>query len=217
MLFQIKEILDHAKMELALPDLFAEKKRAAWKSVSKAEARCDFAPDRWRLNSRGILFLSVWKASIYGMTLSDIKADGSMPEFFAKNISDFLSRFFNISKNSDSSDSSAVSTYSSFQNPNSSWSIITPPPRRHLENNFATRCAKLFSQYTGIRFVEGVAKAKSRQRVMAEFELLRIPEADNIICFDDIVTTGSTFQAMDRLLRPLNKNIIYLAAINNKL
>ena len=138
------------------------------------------------------------------MTLKEIKADDSMPAFFAKNISDFIGKILNISASSDISKLK-------------SWNLITPPPRRHLQNNFATSCADLISKITGIHFIEGVASARSRQRVNATFDLINVPPADNIICFDDIVTTGSTFQAMDRILRPLGKNVLFLAGINNKL
>lgn len=205
MLFDVGDVIDlGGRGANAGPDLFADKKRAAWKSANSAVARCDFAPDRWRLNSRGILFISLWKASVYGMALTDIKADPDMPNFFAENISDFIRRFFNISV---SSDSSAFS----------SWCIITPPPRRHLQDNFAVRVASLLSHKLGIEFIPEVARANSRQRVNAVFDLLKIPQADNIICFDDIVTTGSTFQAMHRILSPLGKNILFVAGINNKL
>jgi hypothetical protein len=33
-------------------DLFTEKKRAAWKDVQQAEARCDFAPNKVRISYR---------------------------------------------------------------------------------------------------------------------------------------------------------------------
>lgn len=36
-------------------DLFVEKKRAAWKDVQQAEARCDLAPDKVQISYR-ILF-----------------------------------------------------------------------------------------------------------------------------------------------------------------
>lgn len=43
-------------------DLFAEKKRAAWKDVQVAEARCDFAPNRMRITNRGgVFFITLWK------------------------------------------------------------------------------------------------------------------------------------------------------------
>ena len=203
MLFDISEFTAPAGRANGNKDLFAEKTRAAWHSQNKKEARCDFAPDRWRLNSRGIFFISLWKASIYGRTLTEIKADDEMPDFFAKNISDFITRFFNNS----------ASSARNFED----WALITPPPRRHLEHNFAIRTAKLISELSGFPFIPDTAKAKNRQRVMAEFELINLPKAGNILCFDDIVTTGSTFQAMNRILAPYNKNIIFLTAINNKL
>ena len=56
-------------------DLFAEKKRAAWKDVQQAEARCDFAPNKVRISYRNPAFgiISLWKKSLYGRTLTDIK------------------------------------------------------------------------------------------------------------------------------------------------
>ena len=42
------------------------------------------------------------------------------------------------------------------------------------------------------------------------------PAEQNIIVFDDFVTTGQTMLAMKRLFAPLNKNIVFVAGINNK-
>ena len=68
-------------------DLFAEKKRAAWKDVQTAEARCDFAPNRMRITNRGgVFFITLWKKSVYGRTLTDIKSDDEMVDYFADNI-----------------------------------------------------------------------------------------------------------------------------------
>ena len=66
-------------------DLFAEKKRAAWKDVQQAEARCDFAPNKVRISYRNPSFgiISLWKKSLYGRTLTDIKSDPDMIEKFA--------------------------------------------------------------------------------------------------------------------------------------
>ena len=66
-------------------DLFAEKSRAAWKDVQQAEARCDFAPNKVRISYRNPAFgiISLWKKSLYGRTLTDIKADPDMIEKFA--------------------------------------------------------------------------------------------------------------------------------------
>ena len=58
-------------------DLFAPKTRAAWKDVQQDEARCDFAPNKVRISYRNPQFgiISLWKKSVYGRTLTDIKAD----------------------------------------------------------------------------------------------------------------------------------------------
>ena len=59
-------------------DIFAEEKRKAWnKSV---EARCDFTY-RLRLTRRSnVNFVSIWQKSLYGRTLTEIKADDDMGE-----------------------------------------------------------------------------------------------------------------------------------------
>jgi predicted amidophosphoribosyltransferase len=44
-----------------------------------------------------------------------------------------------------------------------------------------------------------------------------VPKEQNIICFDDFVTTGQTLQAMKRALEPFKKNLLFLSGINNKL
>lgn len=96
------------------------------------------------------------------------------------------------------------------------WALITPPPRRHLTQNFAESVAKGIAANLGIPFRNNVASAKNRQRVNAEYKLVELPPESNLIVFDDICTTGSTLQSMDRLLRPLGKNLIYIVGINNK-
>ena len=69
-------------------DLFAEKKRAAWKDVQQAEARCDFAPNKVRISYRNPSFgiISLWKKSLYCRTLTDIKSDPDMIEKFAEGV-----------------------------------------------------------------------------------------------------------------------------------
>jgi predicted amidophosphoribosyltransferase len=53
--------------------------------------------------------------------------------------------------------------------------------------------------------------------VGAIFDVNIVPKAQNIICFDDLVTTGQTLQAMKRALEPYNKNLLFFSGINNKL
>lgn len=178
-------------------DIFAEEKRKGWDKT--VEARCDFTP-RPRLTRRsGLFFLSYWQKSVYGRTLTDIKSDDSMVLFFAE---------------------AMVSLIHDIIGPDLSqgcWCIITTPKRRHLVKNFATRISEQIAASLSIPFYEDVCTCRNRQRVNAIFDVNIVPKEQNIICFDDFVTTGQTLQAMKRALEPFNKNILFISGINNKL
>ena len=178
-------------------DLFAEQKRKGWDKT--VEARCDFTP-RPRLTRRsGLFFLSYWQKSVYGRTLTEIKADDSMVPFFADTMKSFVSEVIgpDLSKGC--------------------WCIITTPKRRHLVKNFATRISEQIAALLDIPFYEDVCSCRTKQRVGAVFDVNVVPKEQNIICFDDFVTTGQTLQAMKRALEPFNKNILFISGINNKL
>lgn len=57
-------------------DLFAVKKRQQW--AHDDGARCDFQSRPMLAYRTGLFFLAVWKRSVYGKTLSEIKADDAM-------------------------------------------------------------------------------------------------------------------------------------------
>ena len=183
-------------------DLFAEKKRAAWKDVQQAEARCDFAPNKVRISYRNPAFgiISLWKKSVYGRTLTDIKADPDMVEKFAVGMNTLIRQILG--------DSLAAGD----------WCIVTSPKRRHKERNFASLISARLADLLGIRFYEDRAECHSRHRVGAVFTFGKEPPAErNIIVFDDFVTTGATMISMRELLRPLGKNLVFFTGINNKL
>lgn len=199
------EVPDIESAQLALQDiqakreqdLFAEQKRKGWDKT--VEARCDFTP-RPRLTRRsGLFFLSYWQKSVYGRTLTEIKADDSMVPFFADAMKSFVSEVIgpDLSKGC--------------------WCIITTPKRRHLVKNFATRISEQIAALLDIPFYEDVCSCRTKQRVGAIFDVNIVPKEQNIICFDDFVTTGQTLQAMKRALEPLDKNILFISGINNKL
>ena len=178
-------------------DLFAEQKRKGWDKT--VEARCDFTP-RPRLTRRsGLFFLSYWQKSVYGRTLTDIKADDSMVPFFAMTIAGFISDVIGPDLSE------------------GNWCIITTPKRRHLVKNFATRISENIAARLNIPFYEDVCSCRTKQRVNAIFDVNVVPKEQNIICFDDFVTTGQTLQAMLRALSPYNKNLLFFSGINNKL
>ena len=176
-------------------DIFAEKKRKGWdKSV---EARCDFTPKPRLTRRSGLFFLSYWQKSIYGRTLTEIKADDSMVPFFAETIANLISEILGDHLKS------------------GGYCIITTPKRRHKVLNFATRISISIAEKLGIPFYEDVCSCRTKQRVGAIFDVNIVPKEQNIICFDDFVTTGQTLQAMQRALAPYNKNIVFITGINN--
>lgn len=199
------EVPDIGSAQLALQDIqakreqdiFADGKRKGWDKT--VEARCDFTPHPRLTRRSGLFFLSYWQKSVYGRTLTDIKSDDSMVLFFAE---------------------AMVSLIHDIIGPDLSkgcWCIITTPKRRHLVKNFATRISEQIAARLSIPFYEDVCTCRNRQRVNAIFDVNIVPKEQNIICFDDFVTTGQTLQAMKRALEPFNKNILFISGINNKL
>lgn len=183
-------------------DLFAEKKRAAWKDVQQAEARCDFAPNKVRISYRNPQFgiISLWKKSVYGRTLTDIKSDPGMVDKFAEGMNTLIRQILGHSL------------------PSGDWCIVTSPKRRHKTKNFATQISAKLGELLGIPFYEDLAECHSRHRVGAVFTFGKTPPTEaNIIVFDDFVTTGATMISMRELLMPLEKNLVFFTGINNKL
>lgn len=178
-------------------DIFAIDKRKAWdKSV---EARCDFSR-KVRLTRRGdVFFISLWQKSLYGRTLTDIKGDDAMVDFFADNIAPLIQEILG------------------YDLQGGQWCIVTTPKRRHLVKNFATRISEQIAKQLGIPFYEDVAFCHSKQRIGAVFTLNNLPTEPNCIVFDDFVTTGSTLKAMRTLLTEHHKNCVFFTGINNKI
>ena len=183
-------------------DLFAPKSRAAWKDVQQAEARCDFAPNKVRISYRNPAFgiISLWKKSVYGRTLTDIKSDPDMVEFFATNVAKLIGQILGNSL------------------ADGDWCLVTSPKRRHKEHNFASLISARLAELLGIPFYEDIAECHSKHRVGAVFTFGKeAPTESNIIVFDDFVTTGATMISMRELLNPLGKNLVFFTGINNKL
>ena len=183
-------------------DLFAEKKRAAWKDVQQAEARCDFAPNKVRISYRNPQFgiISLWKKSVYGRTLTDIKSDPDMVEKFAEGMNTLIRQILGHSLAS------------------GDWCIVTSPKRRHKERNFASLISARLATLLDVNFYEDLAECHSKHRVGAVFTFGKQPPPEhNIIVFDDFVTTGATMISMKNLLEPLGKNLVFFTGINNKL
>ena len=177
--------------------LFDEKKRKGWDKT--VEARCDFT-NKPRLTHRaGLYFISLWQKSVYGRTLTDIKGDDGMVDFFAENVGRLITEILGPDLK------------------NGGWCIITTPKRRHLVKNFATRIAESIAARLHLPFYEDVCSCRTKQRMNAVFTVNVVPKEKNVICFDDFVTTGNTLKSMLNALSPYNKNLLFVSGINNKL
>lgn len=180
-------------------DLFADQKRRKWHALSTEEARCDLKPCI-RLTKRGIFFVSVWKKSLFGRTLKELKADKDMVSVFAENIVPVIKGILGTSLDP------------------SHFAVICAPRRRHLDWNFGNESAATVAKALGLDFYPDSCTARSKMRVGAIFDPANVPPQKNLIVYDDIVTTGQTLVSMQNLFQgQLNKNCIFFANINNKL
>mgnify|MGYP003329104626 CR=1 FL=1 len=143
--------------------------------------------------------ISIWKKSIKGRLLTDIKADDNMVAYFANHMTPVIQAI--------------LGQYLS----QGGYAICATPKRRHLTKNFACRIASEIANKLGIPYYEDVALAHTRQRVNVDFDLGTLPPEPNLIIFDDFVTTGSTIASMRRLLEPLGKNLTFFVGINNNM
>ena len=181
-------------------DIFAETQRKGWHKGEDTAARCDLSQERIAISPHaGVTVITLWKKSIKGRLLTDIKADDDMVEKFATKMTDVIRK--------------VLGHYLSAGN----WAICATPKRRHLTKNFACRIAEQIGHNLSIPYYEDVALAHTRQRVNVDFDLGTLPTEPNLIIFDDFVTTGSTISSMYRLLEPLGKNLVFFVGINNNL
>ena len=181
-------------------DIFAETQRKGWHKGEDTAARCDLSQERIAISPHaGVTVITLWKKSIKGRLLTDIKADDDMVEKFATKMTDVIRK--------------VLGHYLSAGN----WAICATPKRRHLTKNFACRIAEQIGSNLSIPYYEDVALAHTRQRVNVDFDLGTLPAEPNLIIFDDFVTTGSTISSMYRLLEPLGKNLVFFVGINNNL
>ena len=154
--------------------------------------------------------ISLWKKSLYGRTLTDIKSDPDMIEKFAEGMNTLVRQILGHSL--------ATGDWCIVTSPSSTKSLCSAKNRRHKVRNFASLISARLAQLLGIPFYEDIAECHSKHRVGAVFTFrAEPPKESNIIVFDDFVTTGATMISMKNLLEPLGKNLVFFTGISNKL
>lgn len=179
-------------------NVFEEKGRKAWNS-DKVQARCDMNYVLKISPRCGVTFISIWKKTLYGRLLSEIKEDDDMVKVFAIHMNETIRNVIGSNLRS------------------GGYCLITAPRRRHVERNFATLVCFELAKLLNINFYEDIMQCTQRRRMNATFSLSVVPEEPNIIVYDDIVTTGSTLASIKRAFGGREKNLIFFAGINNKL
>ncbi|MDE6272895.1 MAG: hypothetical protein K2M31_07805 [Muribaculaceae bacterium] len=187
------------KGKLSIDEIFTKGKRKKWNEDAADEARCDFIDNRHGIFFiKNFLYHSIWRKSVMGPTLKEIKAIPEMQEKFADNVAKLIRS--SIGSNLDPKQ----------------FAIITAPKRRHKEHNFASLTAAKISEKLGIPFFEDVCFYNSKQRVNAVFSVAEsLPPQKNLIVFDDIVTTGSTLNSIYNLFAPMGYNLSFFVGIKN--
>lgn len=184
------DVPDFAKEEFE-----EEQKRKGWKSEKDAkESVCDMTENIAYHSKQDFAFISSFKKSEQGTPLSQIKSDFSNVGVFSKAAVNLISRIIGLKHKED-------------------WALITTPKRRHKETNFAESVCEEIAKEIGIVFYKDAITAKTRQRINPKFDLEKEIKENNIIVYDDIITTGSTLIGVHKLLT--NKNVIYIVGINN--
>ena len=171
--------------------------RKSWNKSKDLEARCDIYPRPRLVPRAGLKFISLWQKSLMGRTLTDIKADEEEIPHFAESMAPLIREV--LGNHLDTG----------------GWCICTSPKRRHTTKNFASLITEQIAEILKIPFYEDVAVCHSKHRVNAVFEMNNLPNEQNIIVFDDFVTSGSTLKSMKNLLSDYNKNFVFFAGVNN--
>ena len=170
------------------------RKRKSWKSERQAgESVSDLKAQPQMYQRHGRFFVASFRKTEKGLPISQCKQADMVP-YFAENAVKLLQGVMQLGETE-------------------GWALVTTPRRRHKQWNFADEVCKQIQERTGLRYIANMAEAKNRHRINPELKLIKQVDEKNIIIYDDILTTGSTVQAMRELLK--GKNIIVIIGINN--
>lgn len=193
----IKEIEEIEKLNYDIKDFGFEHwedmhARAQW---SLNERRSDLKKDVKLREKSGFLYASLFRTSKTGDTLLEIKENRDNAEPFGYCLIDFIRDFFG--ENLDKGE----------------YCICTAPARRHKEHNFAEEICKMAAEKLNIPFCPGIFAAEDKKRFGSEITLAKEPAKQNVIWFDDIMTTGSTAFSCRSLLTGKGYNVFVIIGI----
>jgi hypothetical protein len=168
--------------------------------IGGAEHVCDMT-DALKVHRRAEFgYISFWENTETGWKLGDIKSNPKSVETFSNKCIEMFPAMlgYNLS--------------------GGDWAIVTTPRRRHKDGlHFATEICKKVSEVLKIPFYDTAIVSRTKNRMKPEFTVTKDIKETNLICFDDIVTTGMTLKATHDVLskRTMRKNVVFFAGISN--
>lgn len=169
-------------------------KRKSWHNGErKEEARCDLKPRPGIIMRTPYLVVHSFARSEEGVPLSELKEE--------KNVSVFISAAC-----------TALRGLLGMASPRN-YALVTAPPRRHKGWNFAEAIAEGVSRVLGVHYYPGAFEALNRNRIDPKLELKTKIAEDNLIIYDDILTTGSTLRSLAAFFP--DKNVTLICGVNN--
>lgn len=92
--------------------------------------------------------------------------------------------------------------------------LLSAPPRKHKENNFAVAVCRRISQDLGITYNEEAIEVINKDRFRPLFKLnICLDGYSTVIIYDDIVTTGKTLLEMKRIIG--ERQTLVIAGLKN--
>lgn len=174
---------------------FLFEKRKGWGKAK--DHKCPVCDMREKIEIHehvGYKTISMYKKSEEGIPFDVIKKDSSYIDIFSNSATNLIRGLIGLKVKND-------------------WCLVTTPKRRHKEENFSDNVCKKISLDLGIKYYPDIVIAKTKQRVNPIFELQGQIEENNVIIYDDIITTGSTILATAKLFN--SKNTLLIVGINN--
>lgn len=193
--------LDELKLlDIDMADFgFDTSKIGHWqKSWAKTEKLCDLKKKIEAHPSGGMIFTSFYKVGKRGIPVTQIKENPANVPVFADNLCDYLYTLAgdNFSKGS--------------------WCIVTTPRRRHKDGfHFATEICSVAAKQLGLPFYIDAFSAKNRTRIEPEFSLDINPKEQNVIVYDDVISTGETLRTVRQLLLDAGHVVLLVVGIRN--
>ena len=170
------------------------KKRNAWEESKKL---CDLKDKVAVRKACGAYYHSLFRTGKTGRPLDEIKNKGNI-YMFADTALEYIRA--ELGENLSESD----------------WCIMTTPRRRHAEGfHFSSAICQIMAKALDIPFYMDAITCASKQRVNPQFEQQIQPEERNVLLYDDILTTGSTFKASRDLLLEAGYTVYSLISIDN--